>query len=86
MTSVKDLDVLEYFPYSAQGFGHHSFATVPVNKVQELICMIKNPFYYAHANLQCWAARLGSRGLAILELKTEKGEKLPLRDLRKLNN
>lgn len=77
--------MLEHFHYSARGFGQHSSATVPVDKVQGLTCMIKNPFYYAHANHQCWAVRLGSGGLAILELKTEKEEKLPLRDLRKWN-
>lgn len=62
-----------------------STVLLPVDKMQELIGIIKNPFCGAHTNLQCWAVRLGSRGLAILELKKEKEEKLPLRDLRKLN-
>lgn len=35
-------------------------------------------------NIHCWAVSLVSRGLAILELKKEKEEKLALRDLRKL--
>lgn len=77
--------MLEHFHYSVQGFGQHSSATVPIGKVQELTCRIKNPFHCAHANLECWAVRLGSRGVAVFDLKKKKREKLPLRDLRKLN-
>lgn len=41
MTSVEDLDVLEHFHYSTQVSGEHSSATVPLDKVHELTCMIK---------------------------------------------
>lgn len=64
--------MLEHFHYSVQGFGQHSSATVPIGKVQELTCRIKNPFHCAHANLECWAVRLGSRGVAIFDLKKKK--------------
>lgn len=44
MTSVKDLDVLEHFHYSAQVLKQHSSAAVPLDKVQELTCIIKIHF------------------------------------------
>lgn len=34
---------------------------------------------HTQGNVHCWAVRLGSRGLAILELKKEKEEKLSLK-------
>lgn len=59
-----------------------STVLLPVDKVQNLICISKNPFY---------CTQIISVGLSDLVLEDwlfwslRKKEKLPLRDLRKLN-